>query len=545
MRKILKEEIYAEIERLSGNKKEVYERWKKENYLADGEIVSKFWDLIEKAKNILILGDYDVDGICATYIMATSIKSVYADKNVRVRVPKRFSEGYGIGENIVQGIINNYPKGTLIITVDNGITAADKLEYLESQGYIVALTDHHSLVKGRIPNVSFVLDPSVSNEDGEKNACGGDYWCGAGVAYKLVEQYLTEEMKLNAEIFAGIATISDCMPLIEGNWQIVRNTIKNIRKRKCPPQIITLLSALNKDYRYCNEDTIGYYLGPAINAPGRLYDNGGSIVLKYLFSPTATGAMELVNINNNRKELRDEQYAYIKSIIEENNLENKCPIWIEAKGLHEGIVGILAGRVVEDYGVPAIILTEQENGLLKGSARSIDGIHILDLLNNCGANFIKLGGHAGAAGMTISKSEFDIAKEYQTEKIEDGKIQKREIQIELFEIPEICEELKKMEPFGEKNPTPNFYTYIDINSDNAKMLGAGNEHLIVTDSEGEWKATHFYHSPNNLENKEKFYLVGTISYEGFNNKGMATLNGISVFDSMEVKGDFEKLQYTW
>lgn len=528
----LQERIKSEVERLSGNKYTDYAKWQKENYLADGDVVSKFWDLIESAKVIVIIGDYDVDGVCASYIMSTSIKSVYPDKEIHIRIPRRFSEGYGINNVIVEEIKNKYARGALIITVDNGISAGDKLELLEKSGYKVAITDHHVFTGKKLPKVSFLLDPSVKGHD---ILCAGDYWCGAGVALKLVEQYVDETTKTSAEVFAGIATIADCVPLKKGNWVLVKKTISKIRRNQAPPQIQMLLRALNQDPKFCNEDTIGYYIGPAFNAPGRLEDKGASIMLKFLISnPNLSSALAIAEINKQRKDLRDEQYERVTEYIENNGIENNCPIWVELPNLHEGIVGILAGKIAEDYNVPAIVLTEKEDGTLKGSARTVGNIDILSYLLTCGANFISLGGHPGAAGMTMTKTEFDIGKEYQIDRpAEESDL--RFINISTNEIVDAYHELSKFEPFGMGNPAPMFSTAIDTRADFVKMVGADSNHLMATDPDLNWKVTHFHHIPNDLEDKEHFYVGGPISLQGFQGIGMPTLNGEIVFDISEGK----------
>lgn len=534
----LRQRIREEVEALSGNHFSDYEKWRKEEYLADGNTVSRFWDLVEESTAVRIVGDYDVDGICASYIMATSIKNVFPDKKIKIRIPRRFSEGYGINQSIVDEIKTKDEPGTLIVTVDNGISAGDKLIALEKAGYKVAITDHHVFTGKKLPSVSFILDPSLEGHD---ILCAGNYWCGAGVALKIAEQYVDDSTKSAIEVFAGIATIADCVSLKKGNWALVRKAINRIRRKQAPPQILMLLAALNQDAGFCDEDMIGYYLGPALNAPGRLHDNGGAIVLKYLLAPSTIGAMEIAKINDERKALRDEQYQKIVDIINENGYENDSPIWVEASGLHEGIVGILAGKLVEDYKVPAIVLTELENGMLKGSSRTIADVNILEYLLNCGANFVALGGHAGAAGMTMKKSEFDIGREFQIDKrASDEKV--NYIYISSSEIPEALEELSKFTPFGMGNPAPQFAIFVDFSTDDARLVGEKSNHLIVVDGNLDWKATHFYHVPNDLENKEKFYIGGTISEQAFNNVGTPTLNGKEVFDITEGKerSEFEK-----
>lgn len=526
----LQNKIIHTVENLSGHKVTEFSRWERKPYLADGSIVSEFWDLIEEATAVLLIGDYDVDGICAVFIIATAIHNVFPDKPIRIRIPRRFSEGYGIHDQIIDEIRQKDPAGTLIITADNGINEKYKLEKLEQEGYKVAITDHHEAKE--LPRVSFVINPVMENMD--IPLCG-NFWCGAGVALKLIEQYVDEETKSAAEVLAAIATIADCVPLVEGNWVLVKKALKRIRAKKAPFQISALIDEMGQDIRYCNENTIGFYVAPALNAPGRLYDKGGAMVLSYLLSPNLTKAREIVSINNRRKQLRDEQYDVVRYKIREEHLSDRCPIWIAIPGLHEGIIGILAGRIVEDYGVPAIVLTMKEDGTFKGSARTTEDINIYEYLSSLDVVFISLGGHQGAAGMTISKEELDKARlsELPHPPIKDK--MKEYIQINMGDIPAAEKEIAKYSPYGECNPAPMFSVLVDMQSDMVRMAGRSEEHLIIEDRKGEWQVTHFHHNPNNLEDKERFYVAGTIEMRSFNGTSTPALNGAVAYDMTEGK----------
>lgn len=500
--------------------KESLKEWESGRYLMDNRTVTMFWDEVEKAPSVRIVGDYDTDGICAAYIMAYSIGRVYKQKPIKVRLPRRFSEGYGFNQTIVDEIKEKDAPGTLIITVDNGITAGSLLEDLEKNGYPVIVTDHHEF-NGKIPEVTMVLDPKV------KGCCesfDGDYWCGAGVAYKLCEQMLDNEAQKLISIYAGIATIGDIMPLANGNWGLVRNMIQTFQKEEAPPSLTCLINMLEQDPKFADTETFSYYLCPAFNAPGRLYDTGASKVLSYLFSPSVEKAKELVKINNERKQLRNEQTNLAIEAIYDRHLENSCPIWIDLPNLHEGIIGIIASEIVKKFNVPSIVLTEKEDGTLKGSARSVGDIHILNYLNNTGADYLKIGGHAGAAGLSITRDEYSIAIKSQIAK---PKIEKETVfSIVHDEIPDICEELKMFIPFGEGNPNPILTTVVDMSEDNVKMIGKEQNHLMIKDQgdSGPYKITHFYHLPNNLINKNKFVLEGTISESNFNGEEIPTFD---------------------
>lgn len=515
--------------------------WETLPYYMDSTYVAKFWDKVEKAPAVRIVGDYDVDGIMASYIMSKSIMHVFKSKPVKIRLPRRFSEGYGINPNIVDEIMEKDAKGTLIITVDNGIACPDLFEKLQNNGYPVIITDHHQLGSNRLANVEMVLDPKLPNQ---KDVFCGDYWCGAAVAYKLAEQYLDEEMSAHMEVFAGIATIADVMDLKEGNWGLVKRTLKAFRDEKAPAQLFCLLTMLQQDPKFANEETFSYYLCPALNAPGRLDDAGASKVLSYLISPTVEKAKYLIDLNETRKKLRKEQTEMVINAIMEQGLENSCPIWVALSNLHEGIIGIIASDITKTFNVPAIILTEKEDGTLKGSSRTYGDVDIFNYLLHCGAEFIKMGGHTEAAGMSMTKEEFEKGRLCQIPKPVVDSHLADSIYINQQEIPELCDELKEFEPFGKGNPKPLFSTLIDVDADNAKFVGEDSNHLILNGNseDGPYKITHFHHIPNELKNQDRFILYGTLIDSVYNGEKVPSLDGEVVVDCDEVEheNDYEK-----
>lgn len=526
-----------------GATEEILKSWETEKYPADGDVVAKFWTYVRNAPAVCIVGDYDCDGICATHIMEDSVKENFPEKEVVTRIPKRFSEGYGIKQVITDEIKATMPKGTVVITVDNGIAAADCLEDLEANGYVVLMTDHHELREGnRVPKVTMTIDPTVEEIP---NPLEGRYWCGAAVAYKICEPFVSEELAKEISIYAGIATVADCMPLKEGNWGLVRNTIKEFRKDKAPECLCDLLYALKQDPKFCKEDYFGFYLGPAFNAAGRILDDGASKVLDYLREPSKEKCKELKELNDQRKELKEEGLAIIHAKIEREGLDQECPMWIEVDGLKPGIVGVLAGNIAEEYKRPVIVLTNDDNGNYKGSSRGYGDFDIFKYLSAIPINYVSLGGHPGAAGLTLRKEDFDFARSHQLEFTEEEKNVIR-MKIRNFEIPGLCNVLGKFAPYGQGNEAPIFEVEVNLNQDQCEVKKAGAEqtHLFLSDNSGKWyqrwEIKHFNHYPNTLSNNEHFGMRGKITNAAWQGRETPTLNVDEAFDIDEENGSREE-----
>lgn len=333
-----------------------------ERYPIDRETQERYWAYIAAAPAVKIVGDYDVDGNCAVYIMMRSIHEKHPNKKLSTRTPRRFSEGYGINDKIADEIIETMPKGSVIITVDNGIAAAGVLERLEKEGMIVLMTDHHDLREGaKVPNVTMTIDPSVhilpNPIHGDFGNTNADYWCGAGVAYKLCEGMISESLRRELLVYAGIATVADCMQLKEGNWALVKESLEAFHNGTAPKALTQLLVKMRQSALVCDEGTYGWYLGPGINAPGRLLDKGAAKVVKYFATPTDELCEEIFQLNEERKALRDGQVEEAKAYVTRYEKNDNYPLWVFVPKLHEGIVGIVAGRLSEDLKRPCIVCT--------------------------------------------------------------------------------------------------------------------------------------------------------------------------------------------
>lgn len=542
-----KEELRKNLQRNLKADENTLKNWMENPAFIDGDLVGEFWGHVQKAPAVAVIGDYDCDGICSTYIMAKSIKSVVPDMRMYLRIPKRFSEGYGLNEKIVEEIENKLPKGSVVITVDNGIAAADLLERLETDGYKVLMTDHHVLREGnRIPNVTMTIDPSVPGCDKGFTYYG---WCGAAVAFKLCEQMVPETLAKELEVFAGVATVADCMDLKAENWALVRRTIDSFHSGRAPETLKNMLLQMGQDPRFANEDSFGYYLGPCFNASGRLLDNGATKVLKYLLTPTEEALLELISNNSQRKELRDNEFQVVKEYIEKEGIAGNCPIWVDIPELHGGIVGILAGQVTEEYGVPAIVMTHSKDDPthLKGSARTAGEVDIFKYLQSLGDVYERMGGHPGAAGLSMTKENFDKVKNIGCERPKDvtpvGVVPQNAYHIIKEEIPEINEVLQEFRPFGEGNPAPFFDLAVNTKEDSVRMMGKEKNHLCIEDKNHSYKVTHFYHDPNSLSDKHVFGLYGKISGSYYGGIETPTLNADGVYDLNGEKEQEEERVY--
>lgn len=526
------------LKQMGISSEKVLDDWMKKPYHMNSTYKMRFWEIVKSAPAIIIVGDYDVDGVSATYIMAKGIKSIYPKKSLAIRLPKRQSEGYGFNQNIVNEIKEKLPKGSLVITVDNGIAAAVYLEDLKDSGYNVILTDHHELGNNKIPDVDLVLDPKVPTDD---IIFDGDYWCGAGVALKLMENMVDPNIENDLATIAGIATIGDCMQLTGGNWALVRKTLDTIKNGTAPKSIYMLLNGLQRDFENINEEILGFYICPALNACGRLIDDGAKIPLQFLLTPTEERCNYIIEKNEERKQLKDIQLAKLEEIIQEENLQNSCPMWVYAPGLHEGIIGILAGQLTEKYHVPAIVLTDSHNeGILKGSARSVPGINIYEYLNSIKEYFCTyeykdlnthemktgytFGGHEGAAGLSLPKVNLNQCRKYQLQKpVLSSFTNNILLDITKGDIPLIAKINDVFKPFGEGNPKPYFNLDVNLETENYKYIGVPAIHLQINDPLKKYKILHFNHLPNNLEDKNYFQLTGKINYDVFRGYTTAVL----------------------
>lgn len=454
------------------------------------ECVEVTRDCISKNMPITIVGDYDCDGITSSSILYLGLKEL-TGKEPEVIIPKRFSEGYGVN----MAIVDRIEKG-LMITVDNGIAAVEQIAKAKEKGLTVVVIDHHIIRDdGKLPQADAMLDPSAIK--------GSEYesYCGAGLAYRFImELNPNTSIKSKLVALAGIGTVADVMPLIGDNRQIVLESLNSVKNADVTFGLYNLMQSVGIPINPTATD-YGFKLGPLFNASGRLNDDGGARVVDLLVKECVIGTYQMLDmepicreeaealcgINEDRKQLvfdtMNEVYAELK------DKEIKAPLVYYKEGINEGIVGIIAGRLAEEYHMPVLVLTStHKEGIIKGSGRSVPEVHLKNLLNNVSDLFIGWGGHAGAAGLSLNKSNLDELRNRLEELLKGVKLQAPDtvyydLEIKESEIPEYAENLAKYEPFGEGCPKVRFllknFTASPKGSSHYVVMGKQKNHLKI------------------------------------------------------------------
>lgn len=404
-------------------------------------------------QQIHVIGDYDVDGIFGTTIMELGLKK--AGFQVKSRLPLRFSEGYGLSEKIIDEIDTG-----VVVTVDNGIAAFKAIEKAKQKGLTVIVTDHHLAPvdeKGKavLPPADIVIDPTI-DEKSEYH----DY-CGAAVAYRFVKELLGKD-NMQLKVLASIATVADVMELTPVNHQLVKDGLKLINAGRCVPALKEILKQIELT-DHITEMDYGFQIGPIINASSRLYDDGAAKVLQVMETGDKDFRLPwkvkfVVDNNTKRKIIMKEDMKRVNDSLALQGIEK--PIVVYDPDIGEGIIGLIAGRLCEDYQCPVVVFTDCGDGFLKGSGRSIPEIHLKDVLDKVQDQITGYGGHAGAAGLTIRKenlADFKKAFAKACGKIPDiPKDTSYDLELLGTDISEALAELKKYAPYGNGNPRIRF-----------------------------------------------------------------------------------------
>lgn len=421
---------------------------------------------INNNEKILIVGDYDVDGVISTYVLYTAISK--CGGNVSFHIPDRIKEGYGINESIIRKASDD--NVDIIITCDNGIAAIEQVKLAKELGLKVIITDHHDVPfieeneerKYVVPDADFVINPKQENCNYKF-----DKICGAGVAYKFIE-CLYEEFNISKEElydllqYVAIATVCDVVDLTSENRIIVKEGLKRINNTS-NIGLRALFKETGLEEKIITVYTLGFVIGPSINASGRLEQ--AEWALKMLLSDNEIEAKELAeklnDLNKERQELTKEGLEEAIEIIEKNNMTKDKVLVVYLEDVHESIAGIIAGRVREKYNLPTIILTKAHDGA-KGSGRSIEEYNMFEELLKCKDLLGKFGGHPMAAGMSIPNENIDEFRNRLnnvTTLTDEDIIPKVSIDmgLSLSQINyELIDQISLLEPYGKANPKPTF-----------------------------------------------------------------------------------------
>lgn len=450
---------------------------------------------IEEGHSIRIVSDYDVDGVMSNYILYKGLKRIGAD--VDYVIPHRIKDGYGINEEIIQKAIEDGIH--TIVTCDNGIAANAALAKAKEQGLTVVVTDHHQVpfvMEGE--NRQYILPPADAILDPKKETCKYpfDDLCGAGVAYKLIEALYIKREVPKEEIyqfleFAAIAVICDIVTLQDENRIFVVKGLERLNYSE-NTGLRALIRANELSDVTLDTYHVGFKLGPCINASGRLESAIASMEL-LLEQDTDTAiakAQEIRSINEERKEMT---YRESERAIEYLKAASPMKIFvIYLPDCHESLAGIIAGRIRENYHHPVfVVVNSEEEGVLKGSGRSIPEYHMFEALQECSDLLLKFGGHAMAAGFSLSADCLDAFTERLNtlcEFTEDAFIPKVKIDVPMpisYISEDLIAQLDGLAPFGKGNEKPVF-AQKDLNVISAKIMGKDRNvvKIMLESSEG-------------------------------------------------------------
>lgn len=487
--------------------------------------------IIEKLKNgeiMLLCGDYDCDGICAStiYIEFFNLLKDYLnlkDYQINYIIPDRFKDGYGVSKNIIDHAISI--GAHFIVTVDNGIGAYNAVEYSNENNIDVVITDHHlPPTKTPVPNAKIIVDLKYNQGDFRFQEISGATisWYLCCMIRKILN--LPIDMRKWIDLVA-ITIISDVMPLADINLPLYRAGLELIKNsnREIYKYIFT-----EYELKTLDETNIGFKLVPMINAVGRL-DNATKAV-KYLLSKERTeiikGVEYFLDINNKRKLLTQESLDLVMNEAKEQYKMNFKSIIIKKDGLHEGIVGIIAGKIAETFNRPTYVFSwNRANKCWKGSGRTSGSIHLYQLTENGAENAIGFGGHAGAVGVAVSEDKFKLWKHNIIEAasfLDPSKFvldTEKPFHIDLSDInKDFIDMLNSFKPFGMGFPMPLFKTKAWINVLDSYKNGLHWKTSINLKT-GVNFTTYFFHDKTILSFHKKEMLLNFTPVQVYSNKG--------------------------
>lgn len=425
---------------------------------------------IEEGKKIRVIGDYDIDGVNATYILQQGLAGLGAD--VDTDIPDRIKDGYGLNQMLIDRALED--DVDTIITCDNGIAAMNEIAYGKENGMTIVVTDHHEVpYLEENGEKKYLLPPADAVVDPHRADCEYPFkgLCGAAVAYKLVEvlyrvsgkseqevEHLQERLMENV----AIATIGDVMDLVGENRVFVKKGLELLKTTK-NEGLHALMQCTGVDTANLNTYHIGFVIGPCINAGGRLDTAKRALELLNASNrrEAVTLAADLKELNDSRKEMTEEGVEEAVRQIESSSWKDDQVLVVYLPECHESIAGIIAGRIKERYYRPTFVLTKGETGV-KGSGRSIEAYDMFAEMSRCRELFTKFGGHKLAAGLSLEEEKIEVFRKRINELAD---LTEEDLQMKVsidMRLPfpyineELIHELKILEPFGKGNGKPLF-----------------------------------------------------------------------------------------
>ncbi len=416
-------------------------------------------DAIKNGKKICIYGDYDADGVTSVSILMEFLG--YLTDNLEYYIPLRIEEGYGLNEDAIRTI---YKRGVyLIITVDCGSVSYNEVELAKQLGMQVLVTDHHSITD--VQADCLMINP-------KRKECTYPYrdLAGCGVAFKLIQAIqkkadVPKNILNRALDLVALGTIADVVPLLDENRTMVKYGM-NIISSGHRPGMSALIEEISLDREKLRSDQIAFGVAPHINAAGRMGDAGIAVqvMLEKKTEDIQENVHQLIEYNKERKRIQDKAFDHCVEMVEQKYSDKQILIML-VEGIHEGIAGIVAGKLKEKYERPVIIVTVSGDNL-KGTGRSVPGINLYELLNAYEDMFMRFGGHAGACGFSMGKEKFEelvclLEKDVAERVADDPDLLSIPVHVDM-ELEgeqitlELAQELDLLAPFGSMNPKPNF-----------------------------------------------------------------------------------------
>ena len=436
-------------------------------------------EMLEQKKRILIVADFDADGATSCALAIRGLTAMGAEDVIYV-VPNRFEHGYGLSPEIVNVALDYDPD--LIVTVDNGISSICGVEYARKNGVKVLITDHH-LPGKELPKADVIINPQLADDRfPSKNLAGVGviFYILLALRAKLKEEYWFENNNIDYPNLANfldlvaLGTIADLVPLDKNNRTMVAHGLKLIKKNKSKPGIYALLNQAGRQLSKLTTSDLSFAVAPRLNAAGRLTDM--SLGIECLLTDDEGNAIEIAEklnrLNTERRQIQDdmqeEALAELEKYLQNTSGEIPHSICIYNKDWHQGVVGILASKIKEKFNRPAIVFAKENEGVLKGSARSITGLHIKDVFDEIEKLHPELiltfGGHAMAAGLTIEESQYgnfsnifnEVVNQYiSSDRLEDEYLTDGELSDDDFTLP-LALAIQNAGPWGQSFPEPTF-----------------------------------------------------------------------------------------
>lgn len=493
-------------------------------------------EAIKKGLKILVYGDYDADGVNATTIAVRALRALGA--TVVYYINDRINEGYGMCISGIDKMLEKHPDIKLIITVDNGISAKDQILHAKSKGLQVVVTDHHEVqvVKETLddgteqwvqvlPEADAIVNPKRKDDTFEANEL-----CGAAVVWRLFG-YLYKVNGFDLSIiyslvdFAAVATVADVVSLkCWENRAIVIEGLRLMNQESRP--LFDLMRDIMEVKGDITEETLAFQFAPLINAVSRMEYDTNALVATFLSDKHAFIYERIVKckqINDDRKELTEKQMALVADQID----EKQKVLIVSAPGLKEGIIGLIAGRLKEEYNKPVIVFSETEHGFYKGSARSIEEFPIKENLDECSQYIKGYGGHPLAAGLSVEFEQFENFKkaimDLGNQKLTDEMLIKVYNYVDVLEEHQVNEEtyyaVNDLRPYGQEFSAP-FFKVHNMNVQNYNYMGKPEPtHLkLISDRGTTVIGFRLADKYENDQRPNRVMLLGKISVNEYNGK---------------------------